>query len=95
MKDKLRSLADVGEQVRASRKRSPLSATEIAARAGRSRNVLNRLERGEDVSLSSLLALLAAMGQALAIVPAGRPTLDEMRERYAELEDDEVQGEGA
>ena len=83
MKDILRTLTDIGEQVRALRKASPLGTVEIAARSGRSRDVLNRLERGEDVSLSSLLAILAVLGQAVEIVPGGPPTLQEMARRYA------------
>jgi HTH-type transcriptional regulator/antitoxin HipB len=83
MKDKLRSLNDIGAAVARLRGESPLSTVEIARRSGRSRDVLNRLEHGHDVSLSSLLAILGAMGHAIEIVPAGRPTLDEMARRFA------------
>jgi len=89
MKDSLRALGDVGQRVRQLRKASPLSTIEIAKRSGRSRNVLNRLERGEDVSLSSLLAILTVLGCAVEIVPSGRPTLDEMARRFAQLDSDE------
>ena len=82
-------MEELGQQVRALRLASPLSTVEISRRAGRSRDVLNRLERGEDVSLSSLLAILGALGQALQIVPAERPTLAEMARRYGQPEGDE------
>lgn len=83
MKDKIRQLSDLGPQLRSLRKAEGLRAVDIAARSGRSRDVLNRLERGEDVSLSSLLSILAAMGLALELVPAGAPTLAEMSRRFA------------
>lgn len=86
MADRLRSLGDVGAQVQALRKASSMSTVDIAKRSGRSRDVLNRLERGEDVSLSSLLAILAVLGHAIQIVPAGRPTLDEMARRFGQAE---------
>lgn len=83
MKDKIRHLSDLGPQLRSLRKAAGLRTVDIAARSGRSRDVLNRLERGEDVSLSSLMSILAAMGLALEIVPAGPPTLAEMSRRFA------------
>jgi len=86
MTDKLRTLADIGTEVRRLRRQSPFGTVEIAARSGRSRDVLNRLERGEDVSLSSLLAILSSLGHAIEIVPAGPPTLDEMARRFAQGE---------
>jgi HTH-type transcriptional regulator/antitoxin HipB len=90
MKDRLRTIGDIGLAVERLRKDSPLSTVEIAQRSGRSRDVLNRLERGQDVSLSSLVAILGALGHAIEIVPAGRPTLDEMARRFAaEPPDDE------
>jgi len=87
MKD--RTLADIGERVHQLRKASPLSTVEIAARSGRSRDVLHRLERGEDVSLSSLLAILSVLGHAVEIVPGGPPSIEEMARRFAR--DDEAE----
>jgi hypothetical protein len=43
--------------------------------------VLNRLEKGRDVSLTSLLAILAAMDKTIEIVSLGLPTREEMRRR--------------
>ena len=79
--DKIRLIADVGLQVRAIRKATKIRTTLIAEKSGRSRDVLNRLEKGRDVSLTSLLAILAAMDKTIEIVPLGRPTREEMRRR--------------
>ena len=66
----------------------------IAQASGRSRDVLHRLERGQDVSASSLLNIVAAIGCALAVVPGGRPTLQQMRERFADPEGGDDDGGG-
>lgn len=90
MKDKLRSTFDIGQAVRELRKSSGTRTTTIAEKSGLSRDVLNRLERGKDVSLSSLLAILHVMGYGIDIVRIGPPTLDEMEQRIRVLveEDD-------
>jgi transcriptional regulator with XRE-family HTH domain len=80
--DPIRTLADLGKAVSRARESQGLTATAVARRAGRSRDILYRLERGEDVSASSLLDLLQAMGHQLALVPARLPTLDEARKRF-------------
>lgn len=67
-----------------------LSAVDVAAKAGRSRTVLHKLEHGEDVTVSSLLAILGAMGLCITLEKAGMPTLADMQRRFAE---DEVDGE--
>ena len=77
--DKIRLIADVGLQVRAIRQETKIRTTLIAEKSGRSRDVLNRLEKGRDVSLTSLLAILAAMDKTIEIVPLGLPTREEMR----------------
>ncbi len=92
MQDKIYTLSDLGRQVKAVRQASDLGTVEIADRSGRSRDVLYRLEQGRDVSVSSLLALLQVLGHAIEIVPAGRPTLEEMRRRFAFDEEDEPGG---
>ena len=80
---KLKTLADIGTQIRALRQTGKLGTADIAQKSGRSRDVLNRLERGKDISLSSLIAILAAMGYGIDIVRLGRPTLAEMTQRFA------------
>lgn len=92
MKDRIRTLTDVGNQVKALRAESGLGVVEIAQKSGRSRDVLNRLEKGADISLSSLLALLQTLGHTIEIVPLGRPSLQEMRRRFAADADDGSDG---
>jgi HTH-type transcriptional regulator / antitoxin HipB len=88
--DKIRLIADVGLQVRAIRQATKIRTTLIAEKSGRSRDVLNRLEKGRDVSLTSLLAILAAMDKTIEIVPLGLPTREEMRRRtLREMEDED------
>lgn len=88
MQDKLRTLADIGHRIREARKAARMSTVEVAARSGRSRDVLHRLEHGEDVSLSSLVAILAAIGQCIEITPSGPPTLAEMARRFGPADDE-------
>ncbi len=86
--DKLRTPHDLGLALKASRLERRLKTIAIAQASGRSRDVLNRLEKGQDVTLQSLFDILRAMGLCLRIEAAGLPTLEEMRARFAEEEDD-------
>jgi len=74
--------------LRQARKAAGLTATEVAQRSGRSRDILHRLERGEDITLSSLFDILRACGLSLQLVLARLPTLAEMRQRFAQDDDD-------
>ena len=57
----------MGERIRELRRSRGLSSRELAARAGIAPNSLSRIERGHhDVTLSTLGALLAAMGYTYA-----------------------------
>lgn len=89
MMDKLRMPSDLGDALKRYRKTHKLKTTAIAEKAGRSRDIINRLERGEDVTLKSMFDILRAMGLCIRLEPAGMPSLAEMRERFAESEDDE------
>lgn len=90
MKDKITALSELGSAVRAARLNSAKTTTEIAMASGRSRDVLNRLERGQDVSVSSLLNILSAIGYSLSVQPAGRPTLAQMRKRFSDVDEDDL-----
>lgn len=90
MQDTIRLPQDLGKAVKNARKELGLKTTEVAKHCGRSRDVLHRLERGDDVTVSSLLAILAAMGLVLRVERAGLPTLQEMTERFANLDDDDA-----
>ena len=89
MMDKIRIPADLGQAIRRHRDANKLSAVHIAQRSGRSRDILPRLERGEDVTVASLFDILRAMGLTVRLETLGMPTLDEMRQRFSNEADDE------
>jgi HTH-type transcriptional regulator / antitoxin HipB len=78
----LRTPADVGPAVVQLRQAAQVSMTDLARRTGKSRDTLYRLEAGEDVSVSTLMAVLQALGHGLTFTRAGLPTLEEMRQRF-------------
>lgn len=84
----IRTLADLGEAIRHTRLTQGLKATHVAAQAGRSRDLLHRLETGRDVTTGALLDVLRSMGYSLRLERLGLPTLDEMRQRFAEDDED-------
>lgn len=86
--DILRLPVDLGAALKAHRQQKGLTAVDVAARAGRSRDILYRLERGEDVTVSALMDILRALDLSLSLQPAGLPTLDEMQRRFASDTDD-------
>jgi HTH-type transcriptional regulator / antitoxin HipB len=87
----IQTLAELGQAVRAARLATGLTTVEVARDSGRSRDVLHRLENGQDVSASSLLSILAAMQQRIELASVTRPTLDDMQRRFAHLQDDAVE----
>jgi transcriptional regulator with XRE-family HTH domain len=96
MKDIIRLPQDLGRAIREARLAGRMRATTIAERSGRSRNVLYRLERGEDVTVASLLDILRAMGFTLRLERLGMPTLEEVQQRFmADDDDDEEAGDAA
>jgi DNA-binding phage protein len=82
--DKIKLSVDLGAAIARHRVDHKLSAVTVAAKAGRSRTVLHKLEHGQDVTVSSLLAILAAMGLCITLEKAGMPTLADMQRRFAE-----------
>lgn len=88
MNDKLRTPRDMGIALKTLRVERRLKTIDIAANSGRSRDVLNRLEKGQDVTVHSLFDILRAMGLCLRIENAGMPTLEEMQARFAGDEND-------
>jgi HTH-type transcriptional regulator/antitoxin HipB len=89
MQDILRLPIDLGRAVKAVRQAARLKTTDIARASGRSRDVLNRLERGQDVTVASLMDILASMGLALRLERTGLPTLEEMQQRFAAEDSDD------
>lgn len=88
MKDKIRLPIDLGRAIQRARKEGRLKATDVAARSGRARNVLYRLERGEDITLTSLFDILRAMDLTVRLERLGMPTQEEVAARFGQDEDD-------
>jgi transcriptional regulator with XRE-family HTH domain len=78
---------ELGTQLRAQRLSLKLSKSELAARAGKVREVITRLESGQDTTVSSLLAVMGAMGLALRLEQAGLPSAQEVAKRFQEDDD--------
>ena len=74
------------------RTESRLKAVHVAERAKRSRDTLHRLESGKDVTVAALMDILRATGLAIQIVPAGLPTMEQMRAMFAD--DGDGDGDG-
>ncbi|WP_281078488.1 helix-turn-helix transcriptional regulator [Variovorax paradoxus] len=89
MQDKIRLPIELGHAIQRARKEGRLKATDIAARSGRARNVLYRLERGEDITVASLLDILRAMDLTIHLERLGMPTLEEVAQRFGQDEDDD------
>ena len=70
-----------------------MGKSELAQRAGKVREVVYRLEAGEDTTVSSLMAVLAALGLVMRLENAGLPSAEEVARRF-QL-DDEDGGEGS
>jgi transcriptional regulator with XRE-family HTH domain len=81
---------ELGQLLRERREALRLSKKELAGRAGKVREVIYRLEAGEDVTVSSLLAVLSALGMGLRIERAGLPTQEEVAARFLRDEDDDA-----
>jgi len=83
MLDNIKTPIELAAAAAEARASSGKTATDIARHAGRSRDILYRLERGDDITVSALLDLLRAMGFSIRLEPARLPTLDEMTQRFA------------
>lgn len=82
MTDTIRLPDELGAQLRQRREALGLSKSELAERAGKVREVIYRLEAGEDTTVSSLLAVLGALGLALRLERAGLPSASEVARRF-------------
>ena len=88
MTDTIRLPDELGQLLRTRRKTLGLSKTALAQKAGKVREVVYRLEAGQDTTVSSLLAVMAALGLALRIERVGLPSADEVSARF--LSDDDA-----
>lgn len=87
MTDTIRLPDELGAQLRQRRETLGLSKSELAAKAGKVREVIYRLEAGEDITVSSLLAVLGALGLSLRLEKAGLPSAAEVARRF-QMDDD-------
>lgn len=87
MTDIIRLPDELGQQLRARREALGMSKAQLAARAGKVREVVYRLEAGEDTTVSSLMAVLSALGLAMRLESAGLPTAAEVARRFQEEDD--------
>ncbi len=88
MTDKIRLPDELGQQLRARREALGLTKTALAEKAGKVREVVYRLEAGEDTTVSSMLAVMGALGLVLRLERAGLPSASEVAARFLEEDDD-------
>ena len=95
MTGNLRLPDELGQAIQARRRALKMSKVELAKRAGKVREVIDRLEAGQDSTVSSLLAVLGALGLALRLESAGLPTADEVARRFRDDDDDDHAADAA
>ena len=78
---------ELGEQLRLHRESLGMSKKELADRAGKVREVVYRLEAGEDTTVSSLLAVLGALGLSMQLERDGLPSAEDVARRFWEDDD--------
>ncbi len=79
---------ELGRQLRERRMALGLSKTALAEKAGKVREVVYRLEAGDDTTVSSLLAVMGALGLVLRVERAGLPSASEVAARFLDEDDD-------
>ena len=87
MTDIIRLPDELGRQLQARREALGLSKTALAEKAGKVREVIYRLEAGEESTVSSLLAVMGALGLVMRMDRAGLPTGNEVAARFMEDDD--------
>ena len=87
MADILRLPDELGRALRERREALGLSKSELAARAGKVREVIYRLEAGEDSTVSSLMAVLGALSLGMRLEGVGLPSAEEVARRFREEDD--------
>ena len=83
----IRLADELGSQLREHRQALKMSKSELAEKAGKVREVIYRLEAGEDTTVSSLMAVLGALGLALRLERVGLPSAKEVARRFQEDDD--------
>jgi transcriptional regulator with XRE-family HTH domain len=88
MTDKPRLISELGDLLRQRREELGLGKKAVAERAGRVREVVYRLEGGEEASVSSLFDVLRALNLVMRIEPAGLPTMEDVAAAFNKDESD-------
>ncbi|MDP2407230.1 MAG: helix-turn-helix transcriptional regulator [Hydrogenophaga sp.] len=89
MTDIIRLPDELGAQLRQQREALGLSKSQLAEKAGKVREVIYRLEAGDDTTVSSLLAVLGALGLALRLERAGLPSASDVARRFQQDDEDD------
>lgn len=87
MTDIARLPDELGRQLRERREALGMSKSELAEKAGKVREVIYRLEAGEDTTVSSLMAVLGALGLGMSLERVGLPSAEEVARRFQEEDD--------
>ena len=87
MTDNIRLPDELGRQLRVQREALGLSKSKLADKAGKVREVVYRLEAGEDTTVSSLMAVIGALGLAMRLESVGLPSASEVARRFQEDDD--------
>ena len=94
MTDNIRLPDELGLALQTKRRALGMGKSELAQRAGKVREVVYRLEAGEDTTVSSLMAVLAALGLVMRLEHAGLPSAEEVARRF-QLDDEDTGEESA
>jgi len=87
MTDKIRLPDELARQLKAHRLALHMSKSALADKAGKVREVVARLEAGDDTTVSSLLAVVGALGLAIRLERAGMPSAGEVAARFQDDDD--------
>lgn len=87
MTDIIRLPDELGRQLSDRRKALGLNKSQLAEKAGKVREVVYRLEAGEDTTVSSLMAVLGALGLAIRLERVGLPSARDVARRFQEDDD--------
>lgn len=88
MTDIPRLPSELGDLLRRRREELGLGKKAVAERAGRVREVVYRLEGGEEASVSTLFDVLRALKLVMHIVPAGLPSMAQVAAAFNKDDDD-------
>ena len=87
MTDMIRLPDELGRQLRERREALGMSKSELAEKAGKVREVVYRLEAGQDTAVSSLISVLGVLGLAMRLDRVGLPSAEEVARRFQEDDD--------